>query len=196
MVEWRVVNAAEYGFPQRRKRVFIVATKLPRNTSVDPTPTIFDRGVLAQALPVWPVADLDQRLDVPDVALSEPDEITTKWPSPRVTPFQAAGVMWRGKVWTRKVGPNYDGKFLTLVDVLVPEDEVHESFFIPGEKLERWRYLKGSKAEDRTAKNGHRYRYQEGAIAYPDPTDKPSRTIIHRRRRSHRFTLQTRDRGQ
>ena len=44
-----------------------------------------------------------------------------------------------------------------------------------------WRggeYLKGSKSEDRTAKNGHRYRYQEGAIAYPDPTDKPSRTIL------------------
>ena len=25
LVEWRVVNAADYGFPQRRRRVFIVA---------------------------------------------------------------------------------------------------------------------------------------------------------------------------
>ena len=86
--------------------------------------------------------------------------------------------MWRGQVWTRKVTPNYDGKFLTLGDVLVPDDEVPESFFIPSAKLARWEYLKGSKSEERTAKNGHRYRYQEGAIAYPDPTDKPSRTIL------------------
>ena len=27
-IEWRVVNAAEYGFPQRRIRVFIIATKI------------------------------------------------------------------------------------------------------------------------------------------------------------------------
>ena len=86
--------------------------------------------------------------------------------------------MWRGQVWTREVEPNYDGKFLTLGDVLVPDEEVEEPFFIPEGQLARWEYLKGAKAEDRMAKNGHRYRYQEGAIAYPDPTDKPARTIL------------------
>lgn len=29
-VEWRVVNSAEYGAPQRRKRVYIYAEKTPR----------------------------------------------------------------------------------------------------------------------------------------------------------------------
>ena len=62
--------------------------------------------------------------------------------------------------------------------MLVPDDEVSESFFIPDDQLSRWRYLKGPKSEERTAKNGHRYRYQEGGIAYPDPTDRPSRTIL------------------
>jgi DNA (cytosine-5)-methyltransferase 1 len=86
--------------------------------------------------------------------------------------------MWRGQVWTRRVVPNYDGKFMTLGDVLVLDDEVDESFFIPEAQLPRWEYLKGAKSEERTAQNGHRYRYQEGAIAYPDATDKPSRTIL------------------
>ncbi len=178
MVEWRVVNAAEYGFPQRRRRVFIVATQVPRRSKIDATQTIFDRGVLARALPVWPVDDLDQHLDVPDVVLAAPDEITAHWPSPKVTPFREAGVMWRGQAWTRKVEPNYDGKFKALADVLQPEEQVPDSFFIPDAQLKRWEYLKGSKSEDRTARNGHRYRYQEGAIAYPDPTDRPARTIL------------------
>jgi DNA (cytosine-5)-methyltransferase 1 len=178
MVEWRVVNAAEYGFPQRRKRVFIVATKLPRRAKVDPTSTIFDRGVLASALPIWPVDDMDQRLDVADLQLAAPEEITAHWPSARISPFRESGVMWHGKVWTRRVQPNYDVKFLTLGDVLVPDDEVPETFFIPEEQLSRWEYLKGSKSEERVASNGFSYRYQEGGIAYPDPTDRPSRTIL------------------
>ena len=178
MVEWRVVNAADYGFPQRRKRVFIVATRLPSRSSVDATSTIFDQGALARALPVWPVDDMDQRLAVPDLALAAPEEITEHWPSPRLTPFMEAGVMWQGQVWTMRVKPNYDGKFRTLGDVLVPDEDVPESFFIPDAKLPRWEYLKGSKSEERMAGSGHRYRYQEGAIAYPDPIDKPSRTIL------------------
>jgi DNA (cytosine-5)-methyltransferase 1 len=151
---------------------------MPARSKVLPDQTIFDRGVLAQALPVWPVDDLDLHLDVPDLVLAEPDEITNSWPSPKVTPFRQAGFMWKGQVWTRKVDPNYDGKSLTLGDVLVPDEEVPERFFIPDEQLARWSYLKGAKSEERTAKNGHFYCYQEGAISYPDPTDRPSRTIL------------------
>jgi DNA (cytosine-5)-methyltransferase 1 len=181
-VEWRVVNAADYGFPQRRRRVFIVATHQraqPKRESFDPTPLIFDRGVLAKALPVWPVGDLDRTLDVPDMTLGEPDEVTaTFWSGLKVSPFRNAGVMWRGEVWSRNVEPNYDAKFLTLADVMVPDDEVPESFFISEDQLPRWEYLKGAKDEGRTAGNGHGYRYQEGALAFPDPIHKPARTIL------------------
>ena len=53
-----------------------------------------------------------------------------------------------------------------------------ESFFIPKEQLERWVYLKGPKDIPRVAKNGHEYLYSEGGIAFPDPIDQPSRTIL------------------
>ena len=74
----------------------------------------------------------------------------------------------------KKVMPNYDGKFLNLGDVLVPDDDVPESFFIPKEQLSRWKYLKGAKSEERTAKNGHQYRYQEGG----DRLSRPDRPTI------------------
>ena len=82
MVEWRVVNAAEYGFPSDGNASSSSRRSCPRNASVDATATIFDQGVLAQALPVWPVDDLDQRLAVSDLALAAPDEITTIGPVP------------------------------------------------------------------------------------------------------------------
>jgi DNA (cytosine-5)-methyltransferase 1 len=86
--------------------------------------------------------------------------------------------MWRGEVWSRNVEPNYDAKFLTLADIMVPYEEVPESFFIPEAQLPRWEYLKGAKDESRTSGNGHGYRYQEGALAFPDPIHKPARTIL------------------
>ena len=62
--------------------------------------------------------------------------------------------------------------------MLEPPTEVPESFFVPEEQLERWAYLKGPKDIPRIAKNGHEYLYSEGGIAFPDPIDQPSRTIL------------------
>lgn len=86
--------------------------------------------------------------------------------------------MWSRKVWTRDVRANYDGLHSVLGDILQPDVEVPSDFYVPDEKLRQWRYLKGAKREERAAKNGHRYFYTEGAIAFPDPLDQPSRTIL------------------
>ena len=52
-VEWRVVNAAEYGYPQRRRRVFIYAERLKKGTGSNCTARLVGEcGVLARALPV------------------------------------------------------------------------------------------------------------------------------------------------
>ena len=57
-VEWRVVNAGEYGFPQKRRRIFILAYKLKTSqgkglkaSADEPTAVLTSKGVLAQALP-------------------------------------------------------------------------------------------------------------------------------------------------
>jgi DNA (cytosine-5)-methyltransferase 1 len=123
---------------------------------------------------------MDVHLEMPDLEIHEhPAKITERfgWGN-KVTPFQEAGVMWRGSVWTRRVEPNYDAKLQTLGEQLVADDEVPELFFIPEAQIPQWEYLKGAKREPRRAANGHEYFYSEGAIPFPDPLDQPSRTIL------------------
>jgi len=182
LVEWRVVNAADYGFPQRRRRVFIVAEHIDGRHPAEfsPLPWLYERGVLARGLPVWPADDVDVHLEMPDVEIHEhPARITERfgWEN-KVTPFQNAGVMWKGAVWTRKVEPDFDGKHQTLGQKLVPDLEVPDRFFIPEAQMAQWEYLKGAKREARRAANGHEYFYTEGAISFPDSIDQPSRTIL------------------
>ena len=44
--------------------------------------------------------------------------------------------------------------------------------------MKRWTYFKGGKKDPRETKEGFAYTYNEGPVAFPDPLDKPSRTII------------------
>ena len=83
-----------------------------------------------------------------------------------------------GVVFTAAVEPVYSGKLGKLADHLLPEKQVPASFFIPLKELKKWRYLKGSKSESRASASGHAYAYSEGAMVFPEPLDRPSRTII------------------
>lgn len=187
LVEWRVVNAAEYGFPQRRRRVFIVAHHVGEDRKRpgwrSPLAWLYQDGALARALPVRPAEDVAALPGIhqeADVELrGHPAQITQEfgWTN-KVTPFHAAGVMYGRKVWARRVDPMFDGKQQTLGDVLLPDDEVPDEYFVPEDRIAQWAYLKGAKREARTAANGHSYFYSEGAIAFPDRTDAPSRTIL------------------
>lgn len=166
-VEWRVVNAAEYGAPQRRRRVFIVASRDGHATG----DTLFRTGILARALAARPVGTPSELRIDGDLAQISQD---ATWDGP----FLAAGAMSDRRVWTQRAAPQFRGRARTLGDVLVPDDAVPDPFVIPPHQVAAWRYLKGAKREPRTAANGHAYLYSEGAIAFPDPADQPSRTIL------------------
>ena len=80
-------------------------------------------------------------------------------------------------MYTATTEPVYDGPIQTLNDVLIDERDVPEAFFL--DDVSKWEYLKGAKKEPRVSKyTGYEYIYQEGAVAFPDALDKPSRTII------------------
>jgi DNA (cytosine-5)-methyltransferase 1 len=181
LVEWRVVNAADYGFPQRRRRVFLVAYHIGEEPEPDwcgPIAWMADDGALARGLSIEPPLASD--VDPPDLKLEgDLAELTeTFGTGNRLTPFLTAGVMWRRAVWTSSVTASYSGSRKVLRDVLQEATDVPQSFFIPKGQLDRWRYLKGPKDIPRIAKNGHEYLYSEGGIAFPDPIDQPSRTIL------------------
>lgn len=180
-IEWRVVNAAEYGFPQRRRRIFIVGykkgtkqyEKIQKLTDFDNY--LVKGGVLADAFPV------EKEINTHEVPLEGTyADITNNFSGhkPTVSPFDNAGIMIDRKVVTGRTEALYDGPFKTLGEVLIDEKDVPEEFFIDEEKLKMWTYLKGAKKEERTTSTGHVYHYAEGAMTFPDALDKPSRTII------------------
>lgn len=173
-VEWRVINAADYGMPQRRRRVFLVGHRLERMAPLT-AEQLRDDGVLARAFPY------ELRRERPAVHL----EHDLRKLSERFnrdgsrSPFGNAGVMVDGLVLTRDVNADHPGPFTTLGDILQPEQDVPDAFRIPRSELKRWRYLKGAKREARkVSRSGFAYHYSEGAMAFPDPLDKPGRTVV------------------
>ena len=53
-IEWRIITASDYGFPQRRKRVFIFAFLHNEFKIKDPEKWLYEDGILAKAFPVKP----------------------------------------------------------------------------------------------------------------------------------------------
>ena len=182
-VEWRVINAADYGHPQRRRRVLIVARRDVNPALTRGADVLYRTGVLARAFEVVQPPD-EVLLDggaSPDFSLKgDLVRLTESFDlGSRLSPFQNGGVMVDRAVWTRKVEPDYHGPRKLLADVLLDESEVPEEFFIPDEQLDAWRYLKGSKREARVHKaSGMTYSYNEGPLPFPDPLDRPARTVL------------------
>jgi DNA (cytosine-5)-methyltransferase 1 len=203
-IEWRMINAGDYGMPQRRRRVFIFAFHKTSAIYSDllrvnkPLDWIKHDGIFAQSFPIHEEESKkinDFRLDgEPEkitenfresIAILEPllfeDSTRRGWHSEK-SPFENAGLLFdQGQerhVWTVKPKPLYDGEMVTLGDVLMDESEVDPKFYLNGD-LSRWEYLKGSKSEPRRNKaTGFEYEYSEGPMVFPDPLDEPSRTII------------------
>ncbi len=177
-VEWRVINAAEYGMPQRRRRVFFIGyhkstevyKRLQKSNKID---WLTEEGTIANTFPV------EKTNSIQEVELKgDLVEITNDFnKTGKLSPFQNTGLLIKGKVYTIKTEPNYDGKKIVLGDIL-QNGEVSKDFFIDEKDKEKWEYLKGSKTIERISSEGHKYRYSEGGMIYPDTLDNASRTII------------------
>lgn len=177
VVEWRVVNAADYGFPQRRIRVFIVATRKSRVTKkIDPADNLFHSGVLAQALPVKPSHSglLEVPIDLDPEVVSQSFNLDKQ-----SSPFSNSGFFHDGVAHAAAVEADYSGPSFVLRDVLIDDSEVAPEYWIDDQSLSSWVFLKGAKSIERVSKStGFAYRYSEGKMSFPDSLDKPSRTVL------------------
>ena len=177
-IEWRVINAAEYGMPQRRRRIFFLgyhkSTDIYKKlTKMDINKWIFEAGVITNAFPISPKGEL-QNFDLQGDLV----ELTNKFnKNKKLSPFFNTGLMIDGKVSTIKTEPNYEGKEVMLRDI-IQNGSIDKTFFIKNEDKDKWEYLKGAKKEKRVTKTGFEYNYSEGGMIYPDRLNKPSRTII------------------
>ncbi len=177
-VEWRVINAAEYGMPQRRRRVFFLGyhktsdlyKRLGKSNKLE---WMIENGTIANGFPVTKenkVENFDLNGDLV--------KITNEFnKNGKLSPFFNTGVMHKGKVYTTKTKPIYNGKRIVLGDIL-QNGEVTDEFFIDKGDLPKWNYLKGAKKEVRETKDGFKYNYSEGGMIFPDALDNASRTII------------------
>ena len=201
-VEWRVINAAEYGYQQRRRRVFIFAFKddtiysqklFDANINLEQVKNILNKtGFFAKTFKIKDInVDKIKCVKIPIEIGEVSNEFTFD--------FMNSGIMIKGEIFTVKTQADYNGEYKTLGDILETEP-VDESFFIPEEKLyytnpsvkssnevdfrlskedrKTWQYLKGGKKLKRTSKNGHEYVFSEGAISLIDKWDKPARTML------------------
>ena len=178
MVEWRIINAADYGMPQRRRRTYILGY-LQSSVVAQKVEAIEDwvefDGVLAQAFPFrvkeGSVSAFDIEGTIQEVSASFNRGV-------KESPFGNAGMMKNRHVYSVDADPVYDGTAQTLGDNLVDEDFVPEEFFISDEDLPKWQYEKGAKKINRVSKQGFEYVFSEGGMAFPDYLDRPSRTMI------------------
>ncbi len=183
IVEWRVVNAADYGFPQRRRRVFIMGYKdgskvnklVRKEKSVKDW--IYKNGVIAKAFPVKQEASNLNEFKIEGSL----EKVSKKFSDhkPSTSPFEVSGIMIDRHVYTVKTTPDYKGKTIALKDIVIhDESKIPEEFFIKDKDKFRWEYLKGGKKEERKSKDGFKYNYSEGPMVFPDSLEKPSRTIV------------------
>ncbi|MBR1550037.1 MAG: DNA (cytosine-5-)-methyltransferase [Bacteroidales bacterium] len=178
VVEWRIINAADYGMPQRRRRTYIVGyqkgSEVANKIETMENWVRFE-GVMAEAFPFSVDEGTQSEFDI-EGSIQEVSANFNK--GQKDSPFENAGIMIDRHVYSVEAIPVYDGTRQMLGDILVDEDFVPEEFFISEEELPKWQYEKGAKKINRVSKGGFEYVFSEGGMAFPDYLDKPSRTMI------------------
>lgn len=183
-VEWRVINAADYGYAQRRRRTFIMAYHNQTQEFRDFAEIvcvqglksmhrhIMENGIFAKAFPIknhsrsyvesW--VDELEYADIPDVSKAQ-----------RVYLYNA-GAMMNGRIYSVDVTPQKEAP--TPIKDILERGPVAEHYFLCDEDMPRWAYTKGAKHEKRYRRDGSQYYFSEGSVPYPEPLDKPSRTML------------------
>ena len=193
-VEWRVINAAEYGRAQRRRRVFFFVYRNDTNwaKSIDlqfeNTSSenllgirdfeqyrnyIFNDGLFARQFPVKGVEVKDRTKF--NLLAKDIKEVSDEFNDGK---FWNTGVMRHGYYYSADTEPLGDEIPITLREIIVPESDVPEKYYIEGEKLAKFEYLRGPKRIERTSLEGHSYIYSEGGMSPTDDLDLPGRTML------------------
>lgn len=173
-VEWRVINAAEYGARQRRRRTFIFAWRKDTKyaeafSNMKIEDIIAKEGLFAKQ---FPINLIDTPIKTYDVTSYEDTvEMTEKFHAN----FENTGCMVNGQVVTFKTEPQFKEP-IPLKDTLL--HNVDKKFYLNDNQKEKFEYLKGSKRITRTNAEGFTYNFSEGKIAYPENIDLPSRTML------------------
>ena len=174
-LEWRIINAGEYGHPQRRRRIFLFGFHKSTNYyqklhSLTADSIIQSDGIFAKQ---FPIKDF-KKINSIDIYKGYLDlvAISNKFKAS----FENAGIMIDGKVYTSKITP-LESPIMPLKDIVI-KTGVDNHYFLSADKIEKYKYLRGSKKIPRKKPNGDIYNYTEGAMSPYDVLSLPGRTML------------------
>jgi len=179
-VQWKVINAADYGHAQRRRRTFIFAfhksTEYYKSFKIKVKSEKTEDVILHDSMFSAPFPSM-KVIEPIDGNVSDKEkyptvlEVSEKF----AADFESDGYCIDGHYWTMKTSSTYKGKKKTLGKILDTKNVPDYCYKV---NVEKFKYLKGAKKIKRTAKNGHEYVYSEGPIPFPDNLDMPGRTML------------------
>jgi len=177
VVEWRVINAADYGHAQRRRRTFIFGARkdsgfAEKTEKLSHREVLHSEGFFADNFKVEDEIKAQRNYDLG--SYDNVKNVSDKF----AATFENSGFMGlNGKITTINIKPSSVNSTL-LKDILSrTTEDIHERFYING-SLEKWEFLKGAKKLTRKSKSGHSYTYAEGGMAFPENLNLPSRTML------------------
>ena len=174
-VQWRVINAGEYGLPQKRRRTYIFAYHKSTNyykeiQKVKDRDVIFEKGLFVQQFPIK-----SEYQAISESSISEYKDLKDVSDNFKCQ-FYNAGVMTNGGIYTVKVKSDYN--LVYPLRNIREENPVDEKYFLNDKQIEKFAFLKGSKKIPRVKPNGEPYYYCEGSMPFPDNLDAPARTML------------------
>lgn len=175
-VEWRVVNAADYGCVQRRRRTFIFAYH--QNTNFYETVhNERKKDIILRSGFFHDVFKGTESKDKASTSFNFDDmddlyKVSNKFKAE----FRNSGVCINGTGLSIEIIPTIK-PFKTLSQI-VEREEVNPSYFLSSEDKKKFKYLRGAKKILRTKPNGEEYLYSEGAMSPYDSLDLPARTML------------------
>lgn len=198
-VSWKMINAADYGYPQRRRRTFIFGYRKDTNfyetvsdiiNKDDDTIGEFikDMAPLSSTMNNESVSDLT-KIDLN--TFNNLTELSDKFFFKKG--FKKTGIMIDGKVYMADYAPKYR-KEAIIKDLLIENIE-DEKFYLDAAKIEKFEDLKKGFHKIKISRTGHEYKYGMGSMQFPDPIDRPARTIVTSESTVSRMSHVVRDPG-
>lgn len=182
IVQWRMINSGLYNMPQRRRRIFIFAsrkgTKYSRDiiNLKDKEKYLIENGFFNEIFPVEKF-----NASIKKVSLEEFNDAYDVSENYNEGKFLTSGIFVDGKVLNFDVIeiPNQEVYSLRkLLEISKNHNENIEEYIIKQYELDKWKYLKGSKRIERKRPDGSTYFYSEGSMNFPEDLDSPSRTML------------------
>ncbi|EAC5437554.1 DNA (cytosine-5-)-methyltransferase [Listeria monocytogenes] len=175
-VEWRVINAAEYGLAQKRRRVFIFVYKnksdfAKKTQNYSDEEIIYNDGLFARGFPIENQPYKNRF--VSDIISEDIVSVSDNFSSSIFN----TGIMRNGKFTSIETVPVSE-KPIPLKDILQPESEVDDKYYLNEDDILKFKTLRGAKKIQRISADGHMYTFSEGSMSETDDIDKPGRTML------------------